>query len=433
MSNHLAIATVTAVLRQVLSDAVNEDVNGTDVTILPPDAALLKEESPRLNLYLYQVTPNAAWRNADLPARRSDGTLAAKPQLGLDLHYLLTAYGRASKDDPEIHRVLGSAVRALHEKTVLTRERISAVLNQNALKDSDLAGQVEMVKLTMHALSLEELSKLWSIFFQTPYRLSVAYQASVVLIDGKSLPRAALPVSKRAIYVTTFQGPVIDQILSQCEVGDPFVADQQILSGYRLRLVGKQLHGDKTLLKIDGVESDAVIAEIQNTQITLLLPSDLSAGVHTVQVLHKVVMGDPKTDHWGMESNAVPFILSPKVEVPVGPVKPVSTDKNNKTVYETTLQIEFDPPVYKDQRVIVTLNEYQVNAKNPVAFYSIKAPADNGITATDATPTSSIEFILVTSEPPKSGNYFVLAQVDGVASVVNYDPPGPLLEIQNEP
>ena len=65
-----------------------------------------------VNVFLYQVTPNAAWRNADLPTRRANGDLIQRPQAALDLHYLLTFYGDESLLQPQ--RVLGSVVRTLH-------------------------------------------------------------------------------------------------------------------------------------------------------------------------------------------------------------------------------------------------------------------------------------------------------------------------------
>ena len=36
-----------------------------------------------MNVYLYQVTPNAAFRNVDLPTRRADGTLVKQPVAAL--------------------------------------------------------------------------------------------------------------------------------------------------------------------------------------------------------------------------------------------------------------------------------------------------------------------------------------------------------------
>jgi len=87
MSNFLAIATVTATLGQVLQPAVGAGVPGATVTTLRPDGAGAGPRPTGVNIYLYQVTPNAAYRNADLPTRTSEGDLMQRPQAALDLHY----------------------------------------------------------------------------------------------------------------------------------------------------------------------------------------------------------------------------------------------------------------------------------------------------------------------------------------------------------
>jgi hypothetical protein len=73
MSNFLAIATATATLRQVLDDAVKVDVNGAEVKTVRPNAPTNELPSPGVNVFLYQITPNTAWRNCDLPTRRTNG------------------------------------------------------------------------------------------------------------------------------------------------------------------------------------------------------------------------------------------------------------------------------------------------------------------------------------------------------------------------
>src|SRR4051812_26581922 len=102
MSSALAIAGVTAVLRDLLNDGlVNGDVTGALgtsvlVTGLPPDRvgeAGNGQIPTQLNLFLHQVTHNAAWRNATLPDRDRDGNRRSNPPLALNLHYLVTAYG----------------------------------------------------------------------------------------------------------------------------------------------------------------------------------------------------------------------------------------------------------------------------------------------------------------------------------------------------
>src|SRR5215212_5514896 len=128
MSNYLAIATVTATLSRTLTAAVGTDVSAAGVTTLRPDDA----PGTGVNVYLYQVGPNGAWRNADLPTRRDEGRLVQRPKVALDLHYLLSFYGDEAQFEPQ--RLLGSVVRTLHARPVLTREMI-----RNTVSDPDNA------------------------------------------------------------------------------------------------------------------------------------------------------------------------------------------------------------------------------------------------------------------------------------------------------
>jgi hypothetical protein len=76
VSNYLAVATVTATLRHMLQSSIGFDVPGATVTSLRPDSLPGGNLPPSVNVYMYQATPNTAWRNADLPTRRVDGSLA---------------------------------------------------------------------------------------------------------------------------------------------------------------------------------------------------------------------------------------------------------------------------------------------------------------------------------------------------------------------
>ena len=200
MSNYLAIATVTAALSRTLQATIGADVPGALVTTVRPDGPSSGVPDTGVNIFLYQVTPNAHWRNNDLPTRRPDGTLVQRPQVAIDLHYLLSFYGNEADLEPQ--RLLGSTIRTLHAKPVLTRQDIQNTVNAiGFLNDSDLAEEVELVKFMPLSLNLEELSKLWSVFFQTTYVLSVAYQASVVLISTDQRPIVAQPVREPVIRV----------------------------------------------------------------------------------------------------------------------------------------------------------------------------------------------------------------------------------------
>jgi hypothetical protein len=213
MSNALAIAAVTRLLKDLLNDAVvNGDVSGdigADVVVsaLPPDRVTGQQgnnEPGRLNLFLHRVTPNAALANSDLPTRDDRFRLVQPPRLALDLHYLLTAYGM---QELQAEILLGYAMEMLHETAVLPRGAVRAALQGGvnggtlppAFQQADpakLADQIELLRITPQNLSLDDMSKIWTAL-QTHYRTTVAYMVSVVLIERDKPLRRPLPVLSR--------------------------------------------------------------------------------------------------------------------------------------------------------------------------------------------------------------------------------------------
>ncbi len=218
MSNALALAGVTAVLRDLLSDGfVNQNISGVvgntvTVTTLPPDRVMANDgtEATQLNLFLRQITPNSGWRNEGLPSRDgSGGNRLSNPPLALDLHYLISAYGAA---DLHAEILLGYAMQLLHENPIITRGAIRIALQPSpdvgvtlppalrALASSGLQDQIEQLRITPEYLNSEEISKFWTAA-QARYRPSAAYQVSVVLIQATDPTRTPLPVLSRQGFV----------------------------------------------------------------------------------------------------------------------------------------------------------------------------------------------------------------------------------------
>ena len=398
MSNFLAVATVTATLSRILTAAVGADVPGANVTMLRPDDSANGTSETGVNVYLYQVAPNAAWRNADLPTRRYDGQLVQRPRAALDLQYLLSFRGNEVQLEPQ--RLLGSVVHILHTRPVLTRQMIRDTVSDASntfLANSDLADGLESIKFTPTPLSLEELSKLWSVFFQVPYTLSVAYQASVVFIEPEVTPQETLPVRERNIYVMPFRQPTIERIMSQAG------ADQPILAGQDLVLAGKQLRGEVTRVRIGGVETEPLA--VSDSQIVATLPENLRPGVQSVQVVQHVQMGTPPVPHRGFESNVAAFILRPKITATVSNLQG-----------SAQVEVVFDPSVGKSQRVVLLLNELQPPSSRPALAYTFNALSRDEPTAPDETDTITIP---VSGVAP--GTYLVRAQVDGAESPLGLD------------
>jgi hypothetical protein len=415
VSNALAVAAVTAVLKDLLINGlIDGNVPGVTVSALPPDQAHKGngQDDARLNLCLYQLTLNPGWRNAGLPSRDDRGQRIGNPPLALDLHYLLTAYGKAEFDD-EI--LLGYGMQVLHETPGLGREAIRIALGASGpvtgailpgglttLLASELADQVEQIKISAKPLTLDELTKLWSAF-QTPYRASVAYEASVVLIESRRSTRVALPVRTRNLYALPFRQPVIESLRSRAAADEPIVEDPFILAGHQLVIEGRRLVGEATVVLVGGVEVTPAGGDASDRRIVVAVPTTLRAGIQGVQVAHRIDIGTPPDQHRGVESNLVAFVLHPVVESVTLPAP------------HAAMTMTVEPRIGKEQRVVLLLNEWTATppTDRPTRAYSFPAPAGNGITAAGATETASVTIPIRGVAP---GAYLVRIQVDGAES-----------------
>jgi hypothetical protein len=435
MSTALAIASVTVVLKDLLNNGlidhnVSASVGEVMVSALPPDRidALEAENKSRLNLFMYQVVPNAGWRNIDLPSRDGRGERLSNPPLALDLHYMLTAYGLE-----EFHSeiLLGYGMQLLHETPVLTRAAIRTSLapptpvvggsglppEMQALSTSELAEQVEQIKIIPQSMSTEELSKLWPAF-QAKYRPTAAYQASVVLIESRLSTKPALPVRARKVYVVPFQHPVIDKIMSQAKHGDPVVEGQPILAGYNLAIVGKQLRGDETRVNVGGIKVVLPTGDVDDTQIILPLPEALQSGVQAVQVIHRTMMGSPPTPHSAVESNVAAFVLRPRIET----ISVTNVQGSGNNLRSANLDLAVKPAVGLTQRVVLLLNELIPHPTSPPetpSSYSFHAPPMAMLS-----PPGPTEDITIPISGVKAGTYLARVQVDGAESPLGTDAGG---------
>jgi hypothetical protein len=365
MSNALAIATVTTALAQIVRGAAQSVVNGADVVTGHPDPAATPAH--RIHLFLYQVSPNGAMRNSDLPTRSSDGKLVMRPTVALDLHYLLAFYG--SETDLETQRMLGAVVRDLHARPVLTRAMIqSAVSSQPFLNGSNLADAVELVKFTPLAVSLEEMSKLWSVFFQTPYALSIAYQGTVVLIESEVPAQPALPVMKRGDKdqgVDTLIGPF--PLIESAYFGMPQDKVQQprplslpsAQLGLAVIVQGHNLGGETIILRFHHSKLDLTqelpVADVDLSAKELKVPlphpgsgtsqTDWAPGVYTVMAVAKQ-LGTARE----RTSNGLPIALSPIISA-IEPGANIQRDAQGTATMTLTCQ----PRVRSKQQAVLLL------------------------------------------------------------------------------
>lgn len=393
MSNSLAIAAVSATLQSILTKAVgaDPDLNDVVVTLQPLDKARGVLTSNQINLFLYQVLRSAAWTNQNIPRQSQPGESPA-PLLPLNLWYLVTAFGRDDDaTEPFGHQLLGRAMSVLNDYPILSPDDINSATSAG-LPRADLAQQIERVRITLQPLSVEDISKLWT-GFATQYRLSAAYEISLVLIDSTLPAKTPLPVLTRG------QG---DQgILSQTDLSSPFPSltsatppgtQPSVRLGDTLTLAGEHLDGTNisvvfnhavwtTPMTIPIPPGPAATA----TQIQVGIPNSPSiwpAGFYTVQV-----MVQRPSETYLRSTNLVTFSLAPSMTIVPG------TTIAGDITYTTTST----PDVWPQQRASLLLGSLEILADPHPAQIN----------------TLTFEAVDVTS-----GNYFVRLRVDGVDSLL---------------
>jgi hypothetical protein len=394
MSNPLAIAATTLTLQAILqsaivSDPVDTDLTDTTVTILPPDKARGSGNANQLNLFLYQILPNAAWRNMNIPSQLTQGE-TGNPPLALTLHYLITAFGKDNDTTlPYGHHLLGKAMSILYDHALLGADEIRAATSAT-LPASDLDKQVERVRITLQPLSLEEISKLWTGLV-TQYRLSVGYEVSVTLIDSTQAKKTPLPVLTR--------GPGDKGILSQSNLTPPFPALDQIQFpnsqtsarlGDSLILTGNHLDGTSVGLVFNHpLWSTAVEIPPQpggtSTQVTVNIPNSPTswpAGFYTVSLL---VQRSGET--YRRTTNQLSFALAPRITI--APANAAGPNIN----YTATCS----PEVWPAQNAALLLGDQEIAAQP------------------HASQTASLNF---QAQGLTAGVYFVRLRIDGVDSLL---------------
>jgi hypothetical protein len=416
MSNALAIAGVTAVLKDVLDTGVIEQV--TDalaarvlVSSLAPDMVPIIGDGavPRLNLFLHQVTPNAAWRNDELPSRNASGRRVSNPPLALDLHYLLTAYGIA---ELQAEVLLGYGMQLLHENPVLSRAAIRTSLNLSpvsgallpsvyqALRSADLAEQVELLKITPVVMNAEEMSRLWSAL-QAHYRPTAAFQVSVVLIEPRGTAITPLPVLTRGRFIPELQrdeGVIVapDMVPPYPTLESALVAAHQtpstLQAGDVVTVRGHHLAGSSRFMVLRN-DTFKLVHEIAladgadefKLDFTATLPTTLPVGVYRLE-LRVLRAGEtvPRT------SNPLPVAVAPAMTPPIVATRGVDN--------VLSLSVGCRPDVRAGQEVALLMDTREAPAQPFTAS------------------TAKLDFAFADA-PPAGATPLLRLKVDGIESI----------------
>ncbi|MET8546884.1 DUF4255 domain-containing protein [Kitasatospora sp. NPDC004799] len=403
MSNHLAIATVSEALRLLITRALAPDIPfAVEVGARKPPTE--PPSDPTITVFLYQVTPNGSLRNRDAPTRAADGTVLARPTAALDLHYLISCYGEESQLVGQ--RLLGCVVRALTEQPMLSRQLIEEAAAQPYLVGADLAVSPQRVRFTPTTMDVDELSKLWSTLLQTPYALSVTYQATAVLVEGRVDPVAGKPVLRRTVRAVPSRGPVVERVLSRPAGSRAAPEEGPVTKDRELVVEGSGLRSDLVVARLGERRVTVGPGAVRDDRLVVAVPEDLPPGVHQVQVLHGLALdGRPAAEHLAVESNAQTFARQPRIVTPIG----TAERGDGPAGVSARLDVRLDLPLRDDQQVLLLLDELHPPAGQRGASHQFRAPAP----PVPRTDPYEVRVPVVGVRPTA---YLARVQVDGVPS-----------------
>lgn len=190
MANLLAIHSVANSITTFLRNTYPSTIAGQpapDCTFDLVSSGELAGEIPdttRLTLFLYRVTVNEHARQIPPPTRPN-----ARPlPLGVDLHFLLTAWAGNALDE---HTMLAWAMRQLH---------LYPILDVSSLSPEAGWSRDEVIQIIPAELSTEDMMRVWDAL-DPPFRLSVSYIARLVRLDPDEFEDEGLPaVARRFAY-----------------------------------------------------------------------------------------------------------------------------------------------------------------------------------------------------------------------------------------
>ncbi len=181
-------------------DQTIPDVSKTLIDLLKANFGSLQNQvvlaSPRnaggslLTLFLYKVLQNPDLKNEDgqvVPSGDGKGGLVEKRvPLFVDLYYLLTAHATGTPPDLlEAHKALSRAMRVFYDNGIL-RGSLLKTLDANKGLTADA-----VLRITLNPITIEDMTRIWSVFPDMPYELSVTYLVTPVPIEsGSSLGTA---------------------------------------------------------------------------------------------------------------------------------------------------------------------------------------------------------------------------------------------------
>jgi hypothetical protein len=192
MANILALHSVGSSIATFLRNTYPASVGGQampdcDFALVSSGelAGTVDDTLTRITLYLYRVTINEHSR------QRRPGMMSPEQQapLGLDLHFLLTAWSGTAQDEL---LTLTWAMRQLY---------LHPILDASSLSPEAGWGRDEVIQIVPSELPNEDMMRIWDAL-EPAYRLTVPYVARLVRVDPDVIETALPVVATRMGYGT---------------------------------------------------------------------------------------------------------------------------------------------------------------------------------------------------------------------------------------
>jgi len=256
---------------------------------------------------------------------------------------------------------------------------------------------MERVRITLQPISLEEMSKLWTVF-QSQYRISAAYRASVVLIESTRTVESALPVLRRgredrgaavlASLYPSLKEAILPDSKASIRLGEDLLirGDHLDKEGIRVRISSRLPNQvDMELAPMPGGTDKEIKVHLSSPDEDTSAMARWAPGFYTAAI----IMSLPDLPSW--ITNEVPFALAPLIEV-----SPTSSAPG-----DLSLTVICKPRLREGQRATLLFGRRQIAAA------SMTTPADR------SKPTT-LEFLVPKVE---EGSYVVRLRVDGIDSI----------------
>jgi len=349
------------------------------VTLLPPGDAL--PEALGVNLYLYRVSESPHLKNEPWAGDRLTPP-KPHPALSLQLSYLMTPLGIRPSEGTfdagdDAHTMLGIAMRTLHENPILNNVHITGFDADVVLPDF-LQNSFEQVKVTLVPTTLDELSKIWSTI-NKPYRLSVAYEVSIVQIAPTPPVEAGGGiVLSTGLQVITLDPPRPSTLIP--EGGPIATAAGGALAPLSLRIdgFGMAFPGQTPVVRVGGQPvTIAIVPPPTGESLTVTMPASPTAGP---QVDVTVALN-------GRRSVPLVFQVSPWIAsaTPVrtaieGPSPKLTLTGNGFTATPQAVRFELTstPPPGPPIATLVTVTAFDAGGSDTRALVAIPAALVSG-------------------------------------------------------